>query len=244
MMGSALLGAALVLGSRGVSGGGPADQAAPPKEELAKLVTQDIGAVRATLAKGRLDKRSARKAKAAAFMVALYADSAGLPELRASALKVVQLIEEKKGKEAVQLAAKLAPDAKPGGKGPAVAWEKQLDFDDLMHQFSSAGLGGFGLEKELGDLIEGKDELTAAQLEAVRLLAAKMAMIGRVVDAYAAERNQGGMKTKENWLMFSAQFRKESLGLIQAARSKDQAATRAALEKVSTTCTKCHDVFR
>src|SRR5262245_54105046 len=115
VLGAGLLGAALLLGVRAGSGGGPAPKAAPPREELAKLIAQDARAIRDMLGKGRLDKRTARKAKAAALMVALYADAGGLPELRANALKVVKLVEEGKGKEAAQLAEKLSPDAKGGG---------------------------------------------------------------------------------------------------------------------------------
>jgi hypothetical protein len=245
VLGAGLLGAALLLGVGVGSGGGPAGKAAPPKEELAKLVAQDAQAIRDTLAKKtRIDKRSARKAKAAALMVALYADAAGLPELRASALKVVKLIEENKGKEAAELAGKLTPDAKGPGAADPVAWEKQLPFEDVMHQFSGTGLGGFGLEKELEELREGKDALTAEQLQRVTLLGYKLAQIARVADAYADERAEGGKKTKDNWLRFSAQFRKTSLDLAQAARARDQAATRTALDRLDTSCTKCHDVFR
>jgi hypothetical protein len=244
VLGAGLLGAALLLGARAGAGGGPAGKAAPPKEELAKLVAQDAQAVRDTLAKKtRLDKRTARKAKAAALMVALYADAAGLPELRANALKVLKLVGEGKGKEAAELAGKLSLDAK-GGAGDPVAWEKQLPFEDVMHQFSGTGLGGFGLEKELEELREGKDALTAEQLERVTLLGYKLAQIARVADAYADERAEGGMKTKDNWLRLSVNFRKASLDLAQAARAKDQAATRTALDRLDTTCTKCHDVFR
>ncbi len=245
VLGAGLLGAALVLGARAGSGGGPAGNADLPKEELAKLIAQDAQAVRDTLAKKtRLDKRTARKAKAAALMVALYADAGGLPELRANALKVVKLVTDGKGKQAAELAGKLSPAGKASGAADPVAWEKQLPFEDVMHQFSGTGLGGFGLEKELGDLREDRGALTAEQLERVMLLGNKLALIARVADAYAAERAEGGMKTKENWLRLSANFRKASLDLARAARAKDQAGTRMALDRLDTTCTKCHDVFR
>jgi len=71
-----------------------------------------------------------------------------------------------------------------------------------------------------------------------------MALIGRVAEAYAEAKNEGGAKTKQNWLTFSEQFRKASFDLARAARARNQAGARAALARVNKTCTKCHDIFR
>lgn len=250
-VGVALLGLAVLVGARGVAGGGPAKQTALPREEFAKLVADDAQAVRAGLARGARDKSTARRVKAAAFMIAVYAeatrgqaDDRGLAALRDAALQVVELVNAGKGKEAAKLVGLLNPDAKaPGGKPGPVAWEKQLPFEDVMRQFSAARLGGFGLEKELEELGE-KDALTAAHLERLARLGYKMALIGRVAEAYADAKSEGGNRTKQNWLTFSEQFRKASLDLARAARAKNQAGARSALERVNKTCTKCHDVFR
>jgi hypothetical protein len=184
-------------------------------------------------------------------MIAVYAeatkgqaDDRGLAALRDNALKVVRLVNEGKAKEAARLVDLLNPDAKlPGGEPGPVAWEKHLPFEDVMRQFSAPRLGGFGLEKELEDL-GLLDALTPAHLERLAHVGYRMALIGRVADAYADAMNQGGNKTKQSWLTFTEQFRKASLDLAQAARARNQAGARAALERVSKTCTKCHDVFR
>jgi cytochrome c556 len=249
-VGAALLGLALLVAS-GLAGGGPGDPAGLPKEALAKLVAHDAQAVREGLAKGARDKRTKRRVRASAFMIAVYAqaamgagDAGGLAALRDNALQIVKLVEDGKVKEAAKLVKKLSPDAKgAGGKAAPVAWQKQLSFEDLMHQFSSPLLGGFGIEKELGDLAE-KDSLTAEHMERLTFLGYRMAMVGRVTDAYADEKNEGGKKTKENWLLLSQQFRAASRELIQAAGSRNQPRTRAALDKLNMSCTKCHDVFR
>jgi hypothetical protein len=246
-----LLGLALLLAGGAVTGGGPGDKVGLPKEALAKLVAHDARAVREGLAKGARDKRTKRKVRASAFMIAVYAQAAlgpgnasSLTALRDNALRVAKLVEDGKVKEAAKLAERLSVDVQgAGGKIGPVAWEKQLSFEDLMHQFSGQLVGGFGIEKELGDLAE-KDALTAEQLERLRFLGHKLVMIGRVTDAYADEMNAGGNKTKSNWLKFAQDFRAASRNLIQAAGAKNQSETLKALAKLNMSCTKCHDVFR
>jgi hypothetical protein len=163
---------------------------------------------------------------------------------------------------------KKAPDAKEGGeKVEAVAWAKKLTFDDVMHQFTSRRVGGLGLEKELTDIAEGKERLTGPDFDRLALLGYRLAMIGRVAAAYGDDKNEGGLKTTKNWQRFAGQLRGASLALAQAARDGKKvetlkaadekgtarlealkkertAATREALDKVNTTCAKCHDVFR
>jgi cytochrome c556 len=249
--GAILLGLALLIASGAVTGGGSGEKASLPKDVLASLVAHDAKAIREGLAKGARDKKTKRRVRVSAFMIAVYAQAAlgpgnasNLTALRDNALQVVKLVEDGKIKEAAKLAERLSVDAQgAGGKIGPVAWEKQLSFEDLMHQFSGVLVGGFGIEKELGDLGE-KDSLTAEQLERLRFLGYKLAMIGRVTDAYAEVRNEGGNKTRSNWLKFAQDFRAASRDLSQAAGTKNQAATRAALEKLTMSCTKCHDVFR
>src|SRR5205823_3398353 len=120
--------------------------------------------------------------------------------LRDTALTINDLAEKGKVTEAAALAAKLAPDLKGKGEAEPVALEKQIDLETVMHQFSSERVGGYGIEKELGDLRESKDALTAEQMENLALLAYKIGMIAHVAEAHADLRNEGGQKTKENWL--------------------------------------------
>jgi hypothetical protein len=221
-----------------------------PEADYVKLVNHDAKVIQDALAKGTLDKKTGRKVKATAFMIAVYAQAnmkgAGdLAALRDDALKVVKLVEDNNLKEAAAIAARLTPHPKgAGGKAAPVALEKQLDFETVMRQFSSERVGGYGIEKLLEELGESKDALTAEQKERLTLVGYKIAMIGHVADAYADEKNEGGKKTKENWLAFSGQFRQAAVGLAEAARGGTDPAVRTAVEKLSATCTKCHDVFR
>ena len=70
-----LLGLALLAGGA-VTGGGPGDTVGLPKEALVKLVAHDAQAVREGLAKGARDKKTKRKVRASAFMIAVYAQAA------------------------------------------------------------------------------------------------------------------------------------------------------------------------
>ncbi len=245
LVGAALCGlsAWLVLGA-GSGLSGEKGKGALSKAELTRLVNHDAKAIQEALAKGTLDKKSTRKVRAAAFMIALYAQGGGLTGLRDTALKVNKLVEEGNVKEAAALAAKLTPDAPGEGKGDPVVWEKQLDLENVMHQFSSERVGGFGMEKELDDLRDVKEAFTKDQLERLALLGAKLAMIAHITAAYAEEKNEGGMKTKANWLKFGENFHSAARALAEAAGSKNEGATRAALDRLNTSCTKCHDVFR
>jgi hypothetical protein len=224
-----------------------------PDAVFAKLVAQDAQVLKEALAKGALDKKTTRKVRATAFMIAVYAQAAmakggdkaaALASLRDDALNVAKLAEQGKAAEAAALVAKLSPVGRAGGKAEPVALNKELDHENLMHQFSSERVGGYGIEKELGDMVEEKQALTPAQMERLELLAWKIAMIGQVGDSYADEKDEGGEKTKANWLMFEQHFREAALGMAAAAKGRNNAATLAAVEKLTMTCVKCHDKFR
>src|SRR5262245_30434927 len=243
----------LLLGVADGRAGGKNGKPPLPKEAFEKLVAHDAKLIQEMLAKGALDKKSARKVKSAAYMIAVYAqaqlagaDAAAMAALRDNALKVLKLADENKAQEAAALARELSPNPKasPEGKAGPVPLEKQLEFENVMRQFSSERIGGFGLEKELEDLTEGKDAFTASQQERLALLGYKLAMIGHAADAYADEQNQGGKKTKQNWLTLTEQFRQSAVGLAEAAKSKNEGNIRMALEKLNASCTKCHDSFR
>jgi hypothetical protein len=276
-LGAALLGLAL-LARPGAGGGKANDRPALPPDVFKRLVSHDARLLKGELTRGALDVKTGRKVRALAFMIAVYADAAldtggldasGLTALRKHALELVALAEEGKGPVNAALLARLSPNLKPGGKkkdgkapggkSAAVAWAQKLGFDDLMHQFTSPRVGGLGIEKELTDLAEGKEELSPEQLDRLALLGYRLAMIGRAVGDYAAGQ-KGGPKARKLWRDFARQLRDASLALADAARDgtgpggkkgnprealqKRSAATRAALDRVNTTCVKCHDVFR
>jgi hypothetical protein len=286
-VGSALLGLAL-LARPGAGGGGgkEKDRPALSPDVFKKLVSHDVKLLKEELTRGSFDVKTGRKVRALAFMIAVYADAAldsgrldamALATLRTNALDLVARAEEGKGPINAALLARLSPNLKlggkkkglgaPGKKGEAVAWAQKLGFDDLMHQFTSPRVGGLGLEKELSDLAESKEEFSLKQLDRLILLGHRLAMIGRATESYAAEQ-QGGPKTRQLWHNFARQMRDASLTLVDAARAgksyflfkvaascslssalgdaalQRSDATRAALDRVNTTCVKCHDAFR
>src|SRR5207302_700614 len=112
---------------------------------------------------------------------------------------ILKFVEEGKHKEAAELAKALPtlkadPTAKMGEPLP-----KAVSFEDLMHQFSSERVGGFGIEKELGDLAEEKS-LTPAQVDRAGTLGFKLAVVGHVTQGFQDGKNEGGMKNIKNWV--------------------------------------------
>src|SRR5271166_808524 len=126
--GAAVLGLGLwILCSAGSGAGDKGGGKLLPEADYVKLVTHDAKVIQDALAKGALDKKTGRKVKATAFMIAVYAQAnmkgAGeLAALRDDALKVVKLVEDGNVKEAAAVAAKLVPHPKgAGGKAEPVA---------------------------------------------------------------------------------------------------------------------------
>jgi hypothetical protein len=243
----------LLLTGRPSSAGGKSDGALLPPAEFAKLVTQDAKTIQDVLAKG-LDKKGTRKVTAAAFMIAVYAQNSmtkgaanakELATLRDTAVSLLKAVKGGDEKAATALAAKLTPTPKADGavKLEPLALDKLVEFEDVMHQFSSERVGGYGLEKELGELAEEK-ELTPAHMERIAVLGYRLAMIGHASDAFSADKNEGGKKTIKNWQAHTANFRKVTVAMAEVAKTKNAANTRDALDRVNTSCVKCHDDFR
>jgi hypothetical protein len=225
-----------------------------PPSEFKRLVTQEAKFVQDVLAKGfdAKDKKGPRKVRAAAFMIAAYAqnsmtkeNAAKMASLRDAALKIVSAVDEGKLDDAKKLAAGLSaePKADPAAKTAAVALQKSLEFDVLMRIFSSERIGGFGLEGELDELPNVKG-WTPDQLDKLTGFAYKLAVVGEVAHAYVPEKDEGGQKTRKNWNAYSGQLRDASLSLATAAKGKKDSDINAALGKVAASCKKCHDVFR
>jgi len=240
----------LLLGSAAKSAGGVDGKPLLPAAELTTLVKHDAKAIEDILSKGEPDKKSKRKVKAAAFMIAAYAqfnatkeNASQMAGIREAALSLLKEFEAGNFKEALALA-KAIPGIKNGPKAgiKPLDLNKAIEFADVMHQYSSERVGGYGIEKILGDFAEEK--LTPAKLEQLGTLAYKLAAIGQVSMEFKDDKEEGGMKTVKNWVAQAEQFRKLTLELATAARAKNVAGAQAALEKVSSSCVKCHDIFR
>lgn len=227
------LGTALAGGNKGVS-----------SASLERILGQDAGFLKDALAKGALDKKTGRKVKTAALLLAATAQELGQGSHRDLALELLKAVDADQLAKAKELAPKLAAKVSAAGKLNPVPFPKHLDFDGVMRAFSSERVGGFSLEKELEDLVELKGAVSNDQADKVAGLAAKTFIIARLAEAYVPEQDEGANKTKKNWLKFAGQMQTEAVGLATAAQAKNDTAISAAANKLSATCVGCHDIFR
>lgn len=237
----------LLLGGLARAGSGAAGV---PEAELKKLVAQDAKRVQDALAKGALDKKSARRVRTAAFLLAAYAqsDPASVSRragLRDAALKVVKALDENKVEEAKAAAAELSnAKGKADGMGrDPVDLRKVAEFDTVMRAYTRERLGGLGMEDYLNTLVELKGELPADEAEAVAAFAHKNVIIAHLARGYPPE-EEDGQRTRKTWAALSGEMHAAAQNLAKAAATKKGDAVSAAATKLSDSCTKCHDVFR
>jgi hypothetical protein len=220
-----------------------------PAADVAKLVNMEVKNIGVELAKPTFLKKGQKRVRMAAFMIAVYAQNAkdnapAMATLRDQAFKVMKAAEAGNAAETKKLASTLSPDIKPD---PAVntapvALKDHLDLESVMRTFSSDKVGGFGMEKALEDLVDAKS-LDAAQLEKTALLGQKVSMIARVAQTYGPDSDKG-QKTKKTWNALAAEMRAEASELAAAAEAKKDADIGKLANKLTGTCTKCHDIFR
>jgi len=220
-----------------------------PAAEVARLVNMEVKHIETELAKPKLLKKGQKRVRTAAFMIAVYAQNArdnapAMATLRDQALKVMKAAQGGKSDEAKKLAATLSPNIKPdpAANTAPVALDTQIDLDTLMGMFSNDQKGGYGMEKALEDLVDAKS-LDAGQFEKTELLGQKVGMIARVAQAYAPKSDQGN-KTKKLWKELATEMETEASQLAAAAHAKKDADVSKIANKLTGTCTKCHDVFR
>jgi hypothetical protein len=245
VLGTAL--AALGLGIVFVAAG-PAQPPGP--EILGKLIAQETKSIDAEMAKTTFSKKGQKRVKMAAFMIAVYAQNAPkgneqvMATLRDQALKVVAAADAGKADDVkkltptLSLSIKADPSVKPG----PVALEKHLELELLMRMFSSDKTGGFSMEKALEDLVDLKG-LDAAQLEKTSLVGQKIVFMAKMAHAYGPESDQG-KKTKKVWNELANEMETTAGEFTAAALAKKDAEVIRLANKLTGTCTKCHDVFR
>jgi hypothetical protein len=218
-----------------------------PEPVFSKLVEGEAAFLKKALAKGKVTDKVERKVKAVALMIAAYAqnnmgkaNAAEMATLRDTALKLIKAVEAKQMPEAKKLAGMLSGKIKADSavKTAPVPLHSQLKFEYLMRQFSGEAIGGFALERDLESLVEQKGPLDAGQQAKALALAYKIAVISQLAQAYPAPKNG---KTKE-WLAFGRNTRAAALDLANAVRSGQNVG--GAADKLSLSCTKCHDVFK
>jgi hypothetical protein len=240
-LGTLCLGLLVVLSSRG--------QGTVPAGDLAKLIDVELKNIDAELGKAKLLKKGQKRVRMAAFMIAAYAQDAkdngpAMATLRDQAFKVMKAAEAGDAPEVKKLRAGLAANIKPdpAANTAPVALEKHLDLETVMRMFSNAQVGGFSLEKALEDLIEMKT-FDAAQLEKTALLSEKVAMMAKLAQGYAPAVDKGS-KTKKAWIELATEMQLAAGELAAAAHAKKDADIGKLANKLTGTCTKCHDIFR
>jgi hypothetical protein len=223
-----------------------------PDPVFKKLVTDDAAFLNKALAKGKVTEKIERKVKAVALMIAAYAQSkqgtvgkasAADLALRDTALSLIKAVKGKKMAEAKALAAKLSVkiNPEPGTRPAVVPLHTHLKFEYLMRQFSGEVVGGFGMERDLESLVDQKGPLTAPQKEKALTLAYKVVIIAQLAHTYPPETDNMN-RTKKNWLTFSGNTHRAALALANAVEKNQNVADAA--DKLSLSCTKCHDVFK
>ncbi len=218
-----------------------------PGPVLAKLHDEDAKFIQKALAKAPLKDKNARKVKAAALLIATYAQLSpdkgpNPPFVRDTALKLIAAIDGGNVKAQKDLAGLLTSKGKASSAEPGpVPLQKHLKLEYVMRVFSSVQVGGFGLEKDLETLGDTKGELTGAEKDKALNLAYKTAALIHLAHSYVPEQDEG-MKTRKNWLAFSGNTHKAVLDLAEAVNTGKSIS--AASDKLAGTCVKCHDVFR
>ncbi len=229
-----------------VSGQG---QGTLPASDLAKLISQDVKTIESDLSKPTFSKKGQKQVRMAAFMIALYAQNAkdnspAMATLRDQALGLMKAASAGKADEAKKIASTLTMDIKPNSAAQIspVALEKQLDLETLMGMFNSDKVGGFGMEKALEDLVDAK-KLDAAQFEQTALLGQKVALIAKVTRE-SSPKKELDAKNKKVWSDLASEMQAEAGALTAAAQAKKDADIGKIANKLTASCTKCHDMFR
>jgi hypothetical protein len=223
------------------AGAGDKKAGALTDDQFVKYVNAEGKYLQETLAKGKPDKKESRKVVASALLLQAYAlnsshaDKVGVGQIAGALFDAFTAGDVDKSKT---LAATFYPKiAKSKDK---VDDKFRGKYGQLMVFFSSKVIGGFGVEKELGDMEDQKEKLSPEQFDRLAEIGNKSAVIasvGKLVPPDAA-------KGKQDWAGFVSDFSDTAQALTAAAVARNEIATRQALEKLGKTCTKCHDVYR
>jgi hypothetical protein len=219
-----------------------------PSAEYPRLVESSVGLIESALA-GEPTRRSAEKARVAAVMLAEFAqqdlrgpDARQRATVRDAALQLAALIKDKKYAEAVAQAKRL-PSLPPNA---AARLERikllgpHLDVEELMSQFRTTRLGGLGIEALLDELAVSKDGKvpTEALTDELRRLAYRTALAAELARDHLPKENPNEWQTR------LGEMRKSAVELAEAAKAKDGKAAFTAVERLNSSCNKCHLKFR
>ncbi len=240
-----------------------------PGEAYKELVDREVKILQESL-KGTPEEKVLNRAKLAAAMIAalsLSADKEGkAAAVEQAALKLAKLLHEK-GK--IDQARKLAEAfstlmVDPSAKLEVVNMSKVFggNAEEMMNHLRTRSKGGDGIHEALQTNIRLKGGLNGIE-EKIRSLAmkkmidaamnksaAEMALLGYRTAVFAevthdfAPANKAGKKDPIFWREVSLEMRGAALEMAQASKKKDAAAVFDASNRLSSSCNKCHSVFK
>jgi hypothetical protein len=265
--GAALLAALVVLATQGLAGGGKESpwKAILPGDSYKELVARAQKTLAEKLAT-KPDDEAIKPAQVAAALIAAYnlSSKEGNKAQADAALKLAELLKSPKNyAQAKKLADDLIAGKTTGGGAAGTDMNTIVeDLGDIMVYFKTKMKGGEGLPEVLqstpplkGTLngVEAKiaslrkRELTkdklAKERDEIILMAYKTAVIGSMAHSYAPARKVG-QKDPAVWRELSIQMRDGGAAVAEAARKSDPAALLKAADRLESSCTACHSVFR
>jgi hypothetical protein len=244
---------ALVLGlwflAAGVGGGAQGDKDQfLPDSMYPKMLERNVKAIKEALKKDP-GADMAEKAQTAAVMLAAYAqqnldgpDGQQRATVRDAALKLADLIKDKKFADASKLAGKLATlEADPKAKKEKI---KLIDVyigpAEIMHQFRLVPDGGWGIFGHL-QRIQTKQYKQMPRDEINDTFVLEMYQVA--VSGDLAHGHMNKARPKE-WEQYMDELRKSSLELADALKNKNVQDSPAILSKLTTTCFNCHKLLK
>jgi len=265
-----LAGATLALATWTLSGSGAAQEKQttfkkflPPKA-YKELVTRAAQAIETNLAAAE-DEDNLHRAQAYAAMIegyALSAQQAGTTGVRSAASELSRIAADKANLvQAKKLAAELALLKGQPAATERIPTKYPEDIGDLMNLLKPKAKGGEGIAASLQSNIRLKgalngieekiralakkkqtDERAASEAPELTLLGYKLAVLAELTVFHAAPRK--GKGTQKDWNELSFQMRDSSLDMAAAAAQKDADGTFNAANKLNSTCSQCHSLFR
>jgi hypothetical protein len=142
-------------------------------------------------------------------------------------------------------------------QGEAIA-NKLDEVAPAMDTLKPRGDGGFGVGTKPGaitpdgiekKLIEmGKKPMAPAQVtaqaDALERLGERVAAVAEIAQHKCPVKKKEGAKDPKDWDTWTKEMRQGGLDLADAAKAKDANKVKAAVNKLNTSCSDCHAVFR
>jgi hypothetical protein len=239
----------------GLGSAADSKDSAVPDADYPKLVDQQVKVLQDALkslkeAKEPAEvKKLAEKSRCTAVMIAAIAqenlggkDSAQRASSRDAAIAVAGLVKSKKTDDAIKKAADLkSVKADDKAKLDKVKlFDAHIDLQELMSQFKLPKAGGQGIEAALLKLGTDKKKIIppASLNDATLLIAYQTAVAAELTADYVPD------KAPKDWKTYSHDMRASAVEMAEKVKAKDGKGAFAALSKLNTSCSACHEKFR